>query len=146
MPTSGKLVAAVLFGALAYYVSMISWPLFEEGTDPPYWMILNAAFGVLMGWIVAGSRAGTGVTAAIGYGVTTVAATAFWSLFAHSFLQMLEKSLARHYDGAMEAVVNTFELGMKMAKTVGSGEVIGVALIGGIIAGLITDWVGQRWS
>ena len=81
MPTAGKLVAAIVFGALAWFVTELCHPLFPDAREPTYFVEITIGFGILMGWIVAGSRAGMGINAAIGYGLTTSAAIVFWSLF-----------------------------------------------------------------
>lgn len=145
MPTAGKLVAAILFGVLAYYVTTLTVPLFPEGTQPRFLFVINIGAGVLMGWIVAGSRAGTGYSAALGYGITTGAVIAFWSLFGNSCLEMLERSLNNRYDGPVEAVVSIFELSIELGWLMATQSVVVVLLIGSIIAGLITDFIGQRF-
>lgn len=145
MPTAGKLTAAVLFMALAFYITTLCAPIFPEGTAPKFLYEINVGAGLLMGWIVAGSRAGTGYNAAIGYGITTVAAIAFWGLFGNSFVEMIDRSLNHRYDGPMEAVVSVFQLGIDTGALLGTPEVVGTFLAGGIIAGLLTDFIGQRF-
>jgi hypothetical protein len=145
MPTAGRLVGAILFAPLFWYVSTLILPLFLEGTEPPWYAELNALIGLLMGWIVAGSRAGDGYRAAIGYGVTTVFAVAFWSLFSHSFIEMIERSLDKRYKGPVEAVISIFELAIEQAQILAVPHVLWTAFIGGIIAALLTEYVGQRY-
>ncbi len=145
MPTMGRLVAAVLFGALAYYVSTLVIPLFEEGTVPGGFALINTGFGILMGWIVAGKRAGDGYRAAIGYGLTAMAAMVFWVLFAHSFIQMIKLSLRKSYDGPVEAVTDVFNLAIKLGLMAATPEVLTALVVGGIAAGLVTEFFGRRF-
>lgn len=145
MPTMGRLVAGIVFGALAYYVSTLIIPLYEEGTVPKFFAIINTAIGILMGWIVAGSRAGDGLRAAVGYGLTTIVAISFWFLFSHSFVEMIKQSLRKKYHGPVEAVTDVFNLGIDLAQMAGTPEVLTALVVGGIIAGLITEFFGQRF-
>ncbi|MEM6728829.1 MAG: TrgA family protein, partial [Pseudomonadota bacterium] len=74
MPTAGRVTAAILYAGLAFYVSLLVREIFlDERPLPtlPYW---NAFFGVILGWRLAGARAGGGLSAAIGYGITTTIA------------------------------------------------------------------------
>ncbi|RYG91886.1 TrgA family protein [Loktanella sp. IMCC34160] len=146
MPTMGKLVAAVLFGALAWYVSQLCIPIFPEGTMPTFWTGINTGFGILMGWVVAGKRAGMGLNAALSYGVTTAAAIIFWALFGNSAVEMVERSLDKRYDGPVEAVVSIFEIGVETGQMLATAEVLGALFIGSIIAALIVEFVGKRAS
>jgi hypothetical protein len=146
MPTAGKLIAAVLFGALTFYVSYIAVPYFPEGKVPPMWLPVNVVAGVIMGWIVAGSRAGTGLSSAIGYGITAGVSILFWIFFAHSFWRMIDKSLSRRYKGAMQAVVDVVNLPFDMAKLLAIPELIFTFFVGCLVAAVVVDWVGKRFS
>jgi hypothetical protein len=141
----GRLIAAVLFTPLGFYLATLAIPLFPEGTDPPYFTVIAAAGGLFGGWVVAGSRAPAGYSGAIGYGLTAGAAMAFWALFLTSFLEMILRSLDKRYLGPMEAVVSVFELGMDYAQVMGTSVVITTWLAGSIIAGMIVEWFAQRF-
>jgi len=70
----------------------------------------------------------------------------FWCLFAHSFAEMLRLSLARRYDGPVEAIVSVFKLGIDYAGYLAHGSILGVLLVGGMLAGVIGEFVKRRWS
>ncbi len=145
MPTAAKMSAAVLFAALAWVASRLTFPLWPEGTDPGRFAEINAAVGLVLGWRMAGGRAGTTWSGAVGYGLTTAVAVAFVSLFLHGFLLMIEDSLRKRFDGPVEATVAVFEYIIEQARILGSGPVIAAVLGGGVLAGLVTEWFGRNF-
>ncbi len=145
MPTMGRLIGAILFTPLGFYLAILAIPLFPEGTDPPYFTLIAAAAGLFGGWVVAGSRAPAGFPAAVGYGLTAGAALAFWALFATSFVEMILRALDKRYQGPMEAVVSVFQLSMDYALVMGTSVIVTTWLAGSIVGGLIVEWFAQRF-
>lgn len=144
MPTAARFVAAILFGALGWYVSGLIVPLFPEGTNMGWFTEVNAAIGIFCGWTVAGPRGGTGYVGSFSYGLTTSVAMVALGLFLHSSVVMLENSMRNFYKGPTEAVVAVFELFIKHGQMMLTGEIVGTMVIGGFICGLLTEAVGQR--
>jgi hypothetical protein len=145
MPTAARMAAAVLFGALTWYVSQLIEPLFPEGSDLGWYAEINAVIGFILGWVVAGSRAGGSWSAAVSYGMTTMVAIVFWGLLLHSGGEMVRKSLRKMYDGPSEAVVDVFGLMWEYANLMATQPVLLTLLIGGIAAGLITEVFGRNF-
>ncbi len=145
MPTAGKLVAAILWGAMAWYVSELVKPAFPEGTSFGRFSEYNILIGLVVGWVVAGSRVGKGYVSAVGYGVTATVALMFWGLFIYSFVQMIKRSLRKLYDGATEAVISVFELSIEYAKLVFTSDVLVTLAVGAVIAGITTEYFGRRF-
>lgn len=146
MPTMGRLVGAVLFGALAWYTTLFIIPLFPEGTPLGLFQEVNTVFGLIAGWVVAGPRAGTGYVASISYGLTTLVAMVFMALFFNSFAVMIERSLRKRYDGAGEAVTDVFELFVEHGTMMMTSQIITTLLLGSIVAGFVVEFVGRRAS
>ncbi|WP_296420490.1 TrgA family protein [Pseudooctadecabacter sp.] len=146
MPTFGRLVGAIWFGALAWYVSLLIIPLFPEGTDLGWFQELNTGLGLFAGWKIAGPRAGTGYVAAISYGLTTLVALVVMGLFFNSFFVMIEFSLRKRYDGPGEAVTHIFELFIEHAVMMATPDIITTLLVGGVLGGLVTEFFGRRFS
>jgi hypothetical protein len=144
MPTAGRLAGAITYGALALYLSELLRPVFEEEGLTLTFTLSNGAIGVLVGWIIAGSRAGRGYPAAIGYGITAGVALVFWFAFVWSFLEMIERSLDKRYKGALEAVTDIFNLGMESVVEGATPVTIGTLVVGALMAALVTDFIGQR--
>jgi hypothetical protein len=145
MPTAAKLTAAVLWGALAWYVSQLMIPLFPEGTDVGWFAEFNAGVGILSGWIVAGKRAGTTWSGAVSYGLTTTFALVFWALFLLSFNEMIGNSLRKLYDGPVEALVGVFAIMVEHGQLLLFPNILGTLAVGGVLAAFVTEWVGRRY-
>lgn len=144
MPTAGRLVGAITFGVLAYYMVTITVPLFPDNRVPDNWMVWSIIAGILTGWYVIGPRSGEGMSSAIGVGITGSVVMAFWIVFAHSFRDMIRESFRKVYDTAIEAVVDVFRLMIDYGAELGKPNVIMTLLIGGVICSLITDFFAKR--
>jgi len=145
MPTAARLVAGLLFAALAWITSQLIQPQFPEGFDPGYFAEVNAAIGFLCGWVVAGSRARTTWSGAVSYGLTATVALVFWGLFLHCFWLMIGKSTDRVYDGPLEALIDVFQLMFENAQLMAVQPVLLMLLLGGIAAGIVTEMAGRAW-
>ena len=146
MPTAAKLVAGALFAALAWVASGLIVPLLPEATAVGMFAPVNAAIGFVVGWRVAGSRARTTLRGAVSYGLTAAFAMTFAALFLHSFAIMIRQSLRKLYDGPADALIGVVELMIEHGRLLAAPEVLGTLLLGGVLAGLATEWAGRRWS
>jgi len=146
MPTFGRLVGAVLYGALAWYVTLLIVPLFPEGTSLGWFQEINTFLGAFAGWKIAGSRAGTGYVASFSYGLTATVAMVVLALFFNSFFVMIEKSLDKRYKGAGEAVGDIFAMFAEHGALMSTSEIIVTLLVGGIGAGYVVEFFGRRFS
>ncbi|QFT92859.1 hypothetical protein FIU86_08380 [Roseovarius sp. THAF9] len=145
MPTTGRGVAAILMAILAWYASEMFRPLMPEGTGFGWFNEVNVALGLLMGWVVIGSRLNYGYSNAIGAGLTGVGAMVFWALFLQSFNEMLRLALENRYDGPVEGIIAIFELGIDYLFTMWHIPLIVLLVGGGIVIGLVSEWVARRW-
>ena len=107
---------------------------------------MNVVLGIACGWRVTGRRVGTGFSEAVSAGLTGVAALVFWGLFAQAFNQMLADALERKYRGPFEAIMGMFELAMEYSLYLLNGTVIGIVVIGGLITGIVANWVANRYG
>lgn len=146
MPTGGKLIAALTFAALAYFISDLVKPLLPEGTNTSRLSEINALVGLIMGWKVMGKGAGKTYRQSIGYGLTTLAVTAFWSLLIWSGYEMLQRSIKLYYDGPVEALQEMAALYVDYARTAAVQEVLVPALVGAIFVSWLTEYFARRWS
>ena len=145
MPTAAKLVAGLLFAALAWVASVVIAPLLPEGTDVTWFAPVNAAVGALIGWWVAGPRARTTLSGAVSYGLTAAIAMTLVALFLHSFALMIRRSLRERYDGPVEAMAAVFGIMIDYGRLIAVPPVAATILLGGIAAGLMTEWTGRRF-
>jgi len=146
MPTFGRLVGAILFGALAWYTTTLIVPLFPENYDFGRFREVNIFLGLYVGWTIAGSRAGTGYVAAFSYGLTATVVLVISALFLRASVEMVQNSLRRRYDGLSEAVTAVFEIFIETAAEMYTPEILMTLLFGGIGAGLVTEFFGRRYS
>ncbi|MCF6443421.1 TrgA family protein [Nereida sp. MMG025] len=146
MPTAARLVAAVILAAMAWYVSDLIQPLMVEDPPHPRFQLINAGLGLLVGWTVIGSRARDTYVAAFAHGLTGAAAWVFWAMLAHSTIKMVELSLRKQYDDAMQAVVGVFEIALKDGQIMGSALVVTTIIIVGMGAGLAATWASRRFD
>ena len=145
MPTAAKLAAALLFAGLAYYVSGLIKPIFAEEQPLPNLEMINLGFGLVIGWVVAGKRVGGGLRGAFGAGLTTSISLFLVCLFFNSAAEMISRSLRKHYDAPVEAVIAVFELMLEFGERILTPEVIGTSLIGGVLACVVVNFVGRQW-
>lgn len=146
MPTAGKMVAAAGLGALGWFASEMFRPLMPPETNFGMFNEVNVVLGLLCGWFVAGKRLGFGYSEGFSAGLTGLGAMVFWALFLQSFNEMLRRALDNRYDGPVEGLTAVMELGVEYGTYMLNGPLIGLLLTGGILVGLVAEWVSHRWS
>ena len=110
------------------------------------WILLPAA-GALIGWFAAGGKARTTWPNAVAYGLTAAAMTAVVALLVYSGLKMLKQSTNRVYEGPMEAMVDVVRIMLQDGqKYLGQPDILVALAVGGVLAGLLTEWVARNYS
>jgi hypothetical protein len=145
MPTAPKLIAALLFGVLAFFVSDLVKPLLPPGTQFGFFAPVNFLVGAFLGWRISGSRAGLSMRTSLGYGLTTMAVTVFWCLFIWSGYLMVEASTRLRYDGPMQALQDMGTMMIEHAQIMATPGIIGSLLVGGLFFGWLTEQVARRY-
>lgn len=146
MPTASKIVAAVLFAALAALGAEIFRPLLPEGTQTGWLVPGSAAIAFICGWRIMGRLTGKGYSAAMNTGIRTSVTVLFWATLVFSIYTMVNRSTKMLYDDAGEAVLAVFDLMLGYGKLMLDGQFIAVVLLGGLVCGGLTEYVGRRWS
>ncbi|MEL6645573.1 MAG: TrgA family protein [Pseudomonadota bacterium] len=146
MPTAPKLVAALLFALLTWVVSGLFKQQMPEGTQAAYLAAVNCALALILGWRITGSRAGDGMVAAIGVGITTVFAIAFYSILAWAAWEMQERAWKMAYVNPMEALQDMADLMLEYGTMLIDPGLLGTMFIGGIIAAALTEVSATRWA
>jgi len=131
---------------MAMWVTSLALPHIPEGKTPPYFWEANIGAALWVGWMFLGSRVGRGYRAAVGFGLTAGVMVMVVALFVHSSEEMLRRALSKRYDGAMEALVSIFQIGMDMAVMLASPTTVAALLAGGVAAAFVTEWVGVRFT
>jgi hypothetical protein len=146
MPTAPKLIAALLFAALAYFVSDLVKPLLPDGTQVGLLSQVNALVGAFFGWRIMGMRAGNSMQASLGYGLTTAFAITFWSLLIWCGYLMVIQSTRLRYSGPLEAIQGMFEMMWSYALAMATAPVLGSLILGALVFGWLTEQVARRYS
>jgi len=146
MPTAAKLIAAVLFGALTFFVSDLVKPLLPEGSQVGLLSPINALFGLIMGWRISGARAGDGYVPSLGYGLTSVFAITFWCILVWAGYEMTINSINLRFDGPIEALQAMAGYMVDYARMIGVQAIVLPMVIGGLVCGWITEYFSHRWS
>ena len=146
MPTAARLVAALSLAVLAFIVSGQVIPLMPEGRAVgPWFTPVNMGVALVVGWTVLGVRAGRGTVPAINNGLTGMVVMMFWELFVHSTDEMVRLAMRNRYDGPLEAILAIFHIGFDYAVMIFDGKIIVTLLIGGVVAGLLTEYASRKW-
>ena len=146
MPTASKLAAAVAFALLGLLAAQTFIKYLPEGTPLGYFREITAAIGFIVGWLWMGKLTRKGYREAINSGMVTSLILVFWALLVFSLYFMLKKSTRMMYDGPMEAVLGVVQLMFDYGKMLLVPDMLGVIFVGGMVAGLVTEWAGKRWS
>lgn len=144
MPTAPKLISAAFLGALAFYLSGLVIPLLPEGTQIGYFQPVSVAIGLVTGWVFLGPRAEDTWSAAIGFGITSAAVLMFWALLLFALTEMTYRSIDMRYRGPIEALLGMFDLMKDYALLVAVPDFLISLFVGGVIAGLLNEWVSRR--
>lgn len=146
MPTASRLVAALILAALAWLVSDMIKPLFEEGKDFGKFNLLNAVIGLCIGWMFVGRRAGLGMMPAVNNGLTGGVLLVLWGLFFQGAYKMFQLSMRGRYDGAFEALADVFQRAAEFAVIMATPPILGALVVGSILSGLGAEMVSRRTS
>ena len=144
MPTFAKLFGAVGFAALFIGASFLMVPLFPFGLTPWYFTEFNAGIALILGWRIAGGRAGLGTMSGISNGITALVAIVFCTLALHGFTQMLLRSAELRYNGLMQAMMSGIGISFDLAVVLAKPTVIAVLLAGSIVIGIVTEFVAEK--
>ncbi|WP_108483957.1 TrgA family protein [Oceaniglobus ichthyenteri] len=146
-PTAAKLIAGLLFAALAFFISGLVIPNIPFGQNTPISFGLgNAAIGFLLGWRVVGRRAGEGYAFGIAYGITAAVAIVFWCLFLWAFIEMIERALDLYYDDPTKALEEMVRLMVDFSSYLVGNNVLPALGIGTVFCSAVVEWVGQKNS
>jgi hypothetical protein len=146
MPTTTKLIAAVLFAVIGFFAAEAFKPVMPEGTQFGLFSPTTAFIGLLCGWMVMGKLAGKGYYPSFGTGIRTSVMLAIWTLLLFSIYLMVQNAFKMRYDTPMEALVGIFALMLEYGQKMLTVPVIVTLLVGGALAGLIAEWARKRWD
>ncbi|CAM3662808.1 TrgA family protein [Phaeobacter inhibens] len=145
MPTAARLIAALSMALVGIVVSFLIMPLMPEGTAFGYFVYVNAGLGAVIGWAWVGRHVGLGVVNAINNGLTGVGLLVLWGLFLQGAWEMFRLAMRNRYDDPFEALSAIFVIGLDFFFVMAVPHVLLALVIGGILAGLVTENAAARW-
>ncbi|WP_135451018.1 TrgA family protein [Tabrizicola caldifontis] len=145
MPTGAKAMAAVSFAVVGWLIANAYVTNMPEAQSVGFFRELTGLLGAIVGWRVMGPSVGKGYLEAIGSGWKTVIVLVFFALLLSGIYEMLQQSVRMRYDGPMEAIIDVFRRMMERSQALLSVGVMAVMVVGGGIAGVLTENANRRW-
>lgn len=145
MPTAAKLFAAFAFGVLAFFAAQVFMPYMPEETQFGAFVPVSALIGAFCGWKVMGPEAGQGNWMAANSGLKTSAYMIGLALIIFSIEGMLVLAFRKTYDGPIEAVVGAIGISVDFVLRMLEWDFLVVVIVGGALAGLLSEWASRRW-
>ncbi|MHA6347586.1 TrgA family protein [Roseivivax sp. CAU 1761] len=145
MPTAAKLVAALLLAGLGYLASEAVKPLVPAITEWGRFSLINAGIGLLCGWIVIGSRAGRGMSAAVSNGITGVVALVFWALVVQALAEMVDAAFKGRFSGMGDAISDVFNTMIEHAAILADGSLLMLLIGGALLVGGLSEIAARHW-
>lgn len=146
MPTAAKLFAAFAFAVVAFFAAEVYKPHLPEGTQFGAFSFISALIGLVCGWRVMGPEAGRGNWMAVNSGMKTSACAVGLALLIFSTYEMLVLAFRPAYKGPMEAIVGIFDLAVDFFLALLAWDTLLVLIVGGALAGLLSEWANRRWK
>ncbi len=146
MPTTAKLVSAIVFALVAALAAQVYIPLLPDGTQTGLLIPVCAGLGLAIGWMTMGSNVGRPYLESMATGIRTTVTILFAAVLVFAVYQMMLRSTRMLYDGPMEALLAVFAIMLEYGRLMGDRSFIGVLALGGILGGLLAEFTGRRWS
>jgi hypothetical protein len=146
MPTAAKLISAIILAAVGWLCAEMVKPLMPEGRDLTYLSPTCGVVGLFVGWWYLGPRADRGLGSSGANAGTTIFVQTFCTLFVFSFYEMIDNSLRKRYEGAVEAVQDVFVIGYETAVEYATAEIAATAILGAFIASTCAFYAARKWG
>lgn len=146
MPTITKLFAAVFFAAIAFVSAEAVKVILSEGIRFGPFTEICAVIGLACGWTMSHRNFGRGYVNGVNVGFRIVAIMTIWCLLAGSTALMIRKAFRKMYDTPLESLVDIFKLIFENAPVLLNSSVFVPLLLGGLIGGVVAEWIARRWD
>jgi hypothetical protein len=145
MPTGAKAMAAASFAVVGWITAHTYVQNMPVATSVGYLREMTALLGAIIGWRVMGNSVGKGYARSIGAGWKTMIVLVFFALLTVGLYEMLQLSVRMRYDGPIEAILDVFQRMLDRSFPLATVPVLGVMVIGGAIAGMLSEHASRRW-
>lgn len=145
MPTAARLVAAISLALVAWGVSQMVMARMAGITDFGWFVEVNIALGLAVGWMLMGRLARPGAIATLNNGITSAVVLTVWALAVQGGYEMFRLSLNRRYHGLGDAIGGLLENMIGYARVLLNPEIPVALLLGGVLGALITRFAAKMW-
>jgi len=145
MPTGAKAMAAITFAIVGWLIANAYVPNMPEAQTVGRLRECVALIGAVIGWNVMGNSVGKTYIEAIGSGWKTVIVLVFFALLLFGIYEMFQQSVKMRYDGPIDAILDVFKRMWVRSPPLLSFDVLTMALIGGGVAGILSENANRRW-
>lgn len=145
MPTFAKLFGLIGFGLLGWYLTKTALPLYGDTPVPAQLPLVAAAIAAVLGWVHIGQRAGHGYASAVAQGVTWVFIFGICLITYLGSFTMLAKTQRGVYGDMATAMTDLLDLIWHETLRFGDVTLLATALVGAVMAALVTELVAQRY-
>jgi hypothetical protein len=145
MPTGAKAMAAAGFSVVGWITAHTYVQNMPVPTSVGYLREMTALLGAIIGWRVMGNSVGKGYLRSIGSGWKTMIVLVFFALLTFGLYEMLQLSVKMRYDGPLDAILDVFQRMLDRSFPLLTLPVLTVMLIGGGVAGMLTENANRRW-
>lgn len=146
MPTAGKLIACIVFGAVGFAVGTQAIATLKEMSAISYLAPLGAAVGAAVGWLVLGPDMTQGLMRGISSGVKGAVFFAVNFLGIVGVVTMLRLTTRGRYGSPMEALTDAVAQAIDIGGQLATPEVLGTLVIGSMLAGWLGAAAWGRWQ
>lgn len=145
MPTGAKAMAAISFAIVGWLIANAYVPNMPEAQTVGRFREMTGLLGAIVGWRIMGPSVGKSYLEAIGAGWKTVIVLVFFALLLFGIYEMLQQSVKMRYDGPLDAIIDIFRRMMDRSQALLAVNVLLVMVVGGGVAGILTENANRRW-
>jgi hypothetical protein len=145
MPTAAKATGAASFAILGWMIANAYVPGMPDAGAAGGIREYAGGIGAIVGWGVMGNSVGNKYIDSIGYGWKTAVVLVFVATMSFSIYEMLLQSTRMVYDGPIEAIADIFLRMFDRTKALLTFSVLTTMIVGGAVAGLLTEGASRRW-
>ncbi|WP_284165609.1 TrgA family protein [Frigidibacter sp. SD6-1] len=146
MPTASKLFAAFGMALVAFLSAEIFKPHMPAGTQFGAFSPLSAIIGIVCGWRILGPATGEGWWPSANAGLRASLGALALALVLFSTEEMLVQAVRKYYDTPTEAIMGLIGIAAEIVQRMVAADFLLALLGGGMLAGVLSEWAGRRWS
>lgn len=145
MPTAAKLVGALAFALVGYLAAEAYKSSYPSSLNWGHFALAVAILAVVIGWFNLGPKAGQGYLHAAASGVQASVLLTFYTVLGFSIQAMIDRAVLRLYDGVWAAIIGALKYMTTFGAELLHPEPLAVLILGGVFAGLASEYTAKRW-